>query len=122
MTKPINPIRYLSVKETASLLGLDPQTIYLKIKAGEVPAVNFASRWLIPSDWVTGLATNQRRAAPHGPAQVVRQGPDMESIGKRVLAVQEQLQAISKALAELSQAWATTEQSQVEPEHKAASA
>ncbi len=90
-----HPKRYLSVKETADILGLDPQTIYAKIKTGEVPAMSFASRWLIPAEWVNTLSPVQRRPAQKAQRQAL---VDTEV---KLLDIKAQLEAITRALADL---------------------
>jgi excisionase family DNA binding protein len=43
---------FLSVKETAEVLGVSPITIYRGISSGEIPVKKIGSRQLIPRSWL----------------------------------------------------------------------
>jgi len=43
---------YLTVKEVAEILRVRPQTIYIRIKKGELPSRKIGGKILIPSDFI----------------------------------------------------------------------
>lgn len=53
--------RFLTVKEVADIFGVNPMTIYRKVRAGELPAIKFGKSWLFPEESLRGWITSQTK-------------------------------------------------------------
>jgi uncharacterized protein len=42
--------KLLSTKQVAEMFGVNPMTIYRKVRMGELPAIKFGKNWLFPED------------------------------------------------------------------------
>lgn len=62
-----NRPKLLSVKEVAEWFGVNPMTIYRKVKKGEIPAIKFGKNWLFPEDklmeWLNAQLGNKETKA-----------------------------------------------------------
>lgn len=71
VTKPASERRTVSVAEVGAALGLHPNTVYLAIARGDVPAVKLGRQYLIPRNWLEALLvlSAPRRSEPVASAE-----------------------------------------------------
>lgn len=71
----------LTTQEVAEWFGVNPMTIYRKVKKGELPAIKFGKQWLFPEDalneWIKENTATQSRTKP--PASF-KEIPEFEKI------------------------------------------
>lgn len=73
--------RFLTVKEVADWFGVNPMTIYRKVRAGEIPALKFGKGWLFPEELLREWIKAQTRGGEGKPKNLL-QGvvPDFSSV------------------------------------------
>jgi len=64
-----NRKKLLSVREVAAWFGVNPITIYRKVRMGEMPAMKFGKNWLFSEDalntWIANKSTTKKSEKSH---------------------------------------------------------